>query len=448
MLQNIKDCRPFLREVSYTHANRKYLGDIIRDKIHHVDIASSYPTVLCAYKFPYNKWCYIGKQIPNYTTFEDKAYIIKLHFVNIRCVSWNTYISTSKSRGSGFVYDNGRLLAASELWITCTEMDYLTISHNYEWDLIESEGTYTCQKRYLPKIFVNYILDLYHDKTALKGVDPVRYALSKVSINSLFGLCVQAIFQSSVLFNVEDPEQWQVEELDAQTVNEGLSNLRKWFNHKYFLSYAVGCWVTAYARRRLWECIEYTDKDLLYTDTDSLFYLGDYDFEWFNDDITDKLKKACKHHKIDFERTRPKDPKGKVHPMGLLEAEEDCEAFRTLGAKKYVEEREGKLYLTVAGVNKSAVSALNTIDDFQDGFIFDKDLDDVHKLEHTYLSDMKPIIWPGGYWSEFKYGINMRPTSYELSEPNVYRDAINIMESGVINFSEYFIAKRRGKFKL
>lgn len=432
----------------YTHANRKYLGDTIRDTVHHVDIASSYPTILCAYKFPYNKWSYIGRQIPDYKYFEDRAYIIKLHFINIRCISWNTYISTSKSRGSGFVYDNGRLLAADELYVTVTEQDFITICHNYEWDSVESEGTYCCQKKYLPKIFIDYVLQLYHDKTALKGVDAVRYAISKQYINSLFGMCVTALFQSDVLFNADMPEQWQVGDLDVNTVNEGLNNLRKWFNNKYFLSYSVGCWVTAYARRRLWECIEYTDKNLLYTDTDSLFYLNDYDFSWFNDDITERLKLACAHHNIDFKFTRPQDPKGKAHPMGLLEPEDDCEAFRTLGAKKYIEERGGSLYLTVAGVNKGAVKALNNIEDFQEGFIFDKDNPHVRKLEHTYLSDMEPVTWPGGYKSYFKFGINMRPTGYELSMPNVYKDAIKIMETGNINFSEYFISKRRGKFKL
>lgn len=431
----------------YTHANRKYLGQTIEGKIHHVDIASSYPTILTAYRFPYNKWSYIGKVIPGVQHFEYRAYIMKLHFVNIRCISWNTYISTSKSRGSGFIYDNGRLLAASELWITVTEQDWLTIKHNYAWDQVESEGTYTCIKRYLPKIFVEYVLKLYHDKTALKGVDPVQYAISKQYINSLFGMCVTALFQSDVLFSQEGSDQWQVDDLEEATVNNGLDKLRVWFNTKYFLSYAVGCWVTAYARRRLWECIEVIDKDMIYTDTDSLFYIGDYDFSWFNSEITRMLEEACEHHKLDIELTRPADPKGEIHPMGVLEPEDDCDQFKTLGAKKYIEHRGDKLYLTVAGVNKGAVKALDDIEDFRDGFIFDKDHPAVHKLEHTYLSDMKPVTWPGGYRSDFKYGINMRPTGYELSEPNVYRDAINIMESGIVNFSEYYIARRRGKFK-
>ena len=429
----------------YTHGNRKYIDKIVKGKIKHKDISSSYPTILTAYRFPYGKWCYIGRREPDPNTFEIRGYIIILKFTGLRAISWNTYISVAKSRGKGFVYDNGRVLAADELTITVTEQDYITICNNYEWESVEFLGTWCCHKRYLPKIFVEYVLKLYHDKTALKGVDAVRYALSKQYINSLFGMCVTALFKSEVLF---DAGAWEVTNIDAYTVNEGLDRMRKWFNNKYFLSYAVGCWVTAYARRRLWECIEQCDSDLIYTDTDSLFYVGEHDFSWFDEDITKRLKEACKHHGLDFNLTRPADPKGKIHPMGILDDEPDADKFKTLGAKKYIEERDGKLYLTISGVNKGAVAALKSIKDFKDGFEFDKDHPAVHKLEHTYLEDMQPVTWPGGYKSDFKFGINMRPTGYKLSKPDVYQDAINIMESGIINFSEYFIAKRRGFFKV
>ena len=437
----------------YTHANRKYLDDIVRGTIHHVDIASSYPAILCGYKFPYNRWAYIGKQMPKMSTFKDYAYIMQLHFTNIRCISWNTFIPVSKTNGSHYLYDNGRVLAAEDLYYTCTEQDFITISHNYEWDDIEILGCWKCRKRYLPKIFVEYILELYHNKTSYKGYpdgspEKVTYDISKQYINSCFGMCVTSLFQSEVEFCYGSGDEWVIEELESYKVNEGLEKLRTWFNKKYFLSYSVGCWVTAYARRRLWELIEYTDKDMIYTDTDSLFYLGNYDFSWFNDDITDRLRDACEVHDIDFNLTHPKDPKGKAHPLGILEAEDDCQCFRTLGAKKYVEERDNKLFLTVAGVNKGAVGCLNSIEDFHDGFKFDKDHPDVHKLEHTYLNDMRPVIWQGGYFSDFTHGINMRPTGYELSKPDVYKDALQIMESGKLNFSEYFISKRRGRFKV
>lgn len=431
----------------YTHANRKYLDDIVRGTIHHVDIASSYPAILCAYKFPYNKWVYIGRQMPKVSTFKDYAYIMQLHFKNIRAVSWNTYISASKTIGSKYLFDNGRVLAAEDLKITCTEQDFLTISHNYTWDELEIEACWKCKKRYLPKIFVEHVLELYHDKTTLKGVDPLRYAISKQYINSMFGMCVTALFQSDVKFEFGAADEWVIEDLDALQVNAGLDKLKIWYSKKYFLSYSVGCWVTAYARRRLWELIEYTDKDMIYTDTDSLFYLGEYDFSWFNDDITERLKTACDHHKIDFALTMPLDPAGQAHPLGILESEDDVEAFRTLGAKKYCEEREGKLYLTVAGVNKGAVGCLDSIEKFEDGFKFDKDHPDVHKLEHTYLSNMRPVIWQGGYLSELTHGINMRPTGYELSKPDVYKDALEFMENGKLTFSEYFMQRKRGRFK-
>ena len=442
----------------YTHANRKYLDDVIKGKIHHVDIASSYPFVLTAFKYPYNKWCYIGNILPDVKTFEDRAYIIRLHFIGLRCIAWNTYIAVAKSRGSGFLYDNGRILAADELWYTCTEADYLTVIHNYEWDKMICEGVFCCQKRYLPKIFIEEVLAYYKDKTMLKGVDPVRYAISKQYINSLAGMCETALFQTEVLFDQDAQEQWDVEPLDPEKVNEGLDKLRKWFNKKYFVSYSVGCWLTAYARRRLWECIESCDSDLLYTDTDSLFYIGEHDFSWFNEEAGERLKAMCEYHGIDYDDTRPPDPDGVIHPLGVLEPEDDCVEFRTLGAKKYIEKRivtdketgkkSKKLFMTISGVNKGAVECLKgDINNFKDGFEFDKDHPSVHKLEHTYLTDMQPVMWPGGYYSDFKYGINMRPTGYKLSKPNVYKSAIEVMESGNVIFSEYFLSKARGYFR-
>ena len=436
----------------FTHANRKYMNKTIREKGEHADFASSYPYTMCAYKFPYNKWCYYGKYLPDEKTFGYRAYMIKLHFRGLRSISWNTYISGSKSRGSHMILDNGRVLAADELRILVTEQDYITICNNYEWDFIESEGTWMCQKRYLPTILVDYLLTLYQDKTALKNVPdsvipgaPDRYFTSKQYINSCFGMMVTALFNSEVTFNSEDPEQWKVTNLTVREVEEGLAKLRVWFNKKYFLSYSVGCWITAYSRRRLWECIESGDMDqkLLYTDTDSLFYIGSHNWDQYNY-ITDKrLYDACKYHGFDFNRTRPKDPEGIPHPLGQLEMEKEFDAFRTLGAKKYVEERDNKLYLTVSGINKGAVVCLSSIDDFKDGFIFDKDHPDVHKMEHTYLTDMDPITYPDGYFSDLKYGINMRPTGYKLSVPTVY-DSLDLLYEAVTNPDEKEIIRQRG----
>ena len=425
----------------YTHANRKYTDKIVKGPVHHVDIASSYPTCMIAYKFPYNKWAYIGQYLPDPKTFDHRAYIISLHLTDLEVKTWNTYISSSKCNGRGILADNGRVLKADELYITVTEQDYITIRNTYKGNF-ESLGTYVCQKKYLPTIFVKYILELYGNKTSLKGIDPVKYAISKQYINSLFGMSVTNIVQANVLFTLE--EGWDVPDLTPEQVEYKLSKLRRWFDKSYFLSYPAGCWITSLARREgIWKCIEKMDKDVIYCDTDSLFYVGDYDFTWYNDLIDKRLKEACDYHGLDFDLTRPADPSGVRHPLGHMENEEDCDRFRTLGAKKYCEERDGKLYMTVSGINKGAVSCLNGIEDFKDGFIFDKDAEDVHKNEITYLDNMPRVVWPDGFVSDLKYGINMRPTGYKLSIPKIY-DKLKIIVNQAVNPPEQEVIRKRG----
>ena len=427
----------------YTHCNRKYLNKTVQGPIYHVDIASSYPFILSAYKFPYNKWAYLGQVLPDETMFETRAYICKLRFTGIKCKTWNTYISTSKCiDGRKIIGDNCRLLIADEVTLYVTEFDYDIIMKTYDFDNIESFGCWCCHKQYLPAIYIDFVLQQYEGKTSLKGVDPVKYYIGKTRLNALYGMAVSNIVQSDVTY---DPEAgWNIEPLTREMVEHKFELMRRWFDKSYFLHYAAGCWVTSAARHRLWQCIMKIDNDLVYTDTDSLFYLNDHSWKWFYDDATRRLQEMCKARDIDFERTRPRDKEGNKHPLGVLEFEPECQRFRSLGAKKYCEEREGKLYMTVSGVNKAAVSALNgNIENFRDGFIFDKDFEDVHKSEITYVDNMNPVTFPDGYHSELKHGINMRPTGYQLSIPTIYGNLEKVME-GLLNPSDQMYIKERG----
>lgn len=430
----------------YTHGSRQFVNKVV-GKGHHDDIRSSYPASICAYKYPYGKFGYIGRVIPDPRHFENRAYIIKLHIKNIECISWNSYISSSKCILSGAVCDNGRVLKADELRTVVTEQDFITICNNYKWSEIESEGTYCCMKKYLPKELIEFVLQLYHDKTALKGIDPVRYAISKQYINSMFGMCVTSLFQSDVKFDPESGD-WNVEDLTREKVDAGLDKLRMGWNKKYFLSYQVGVWITAYSRRRLWQLIEKVDNDLIYCDTDSIFYLNEHDFTWFDEDITNRLKDMCKTVGCDFNLTKPITPKGIIQPLGTLDHEEDFDRFITLGAKKYCEERNGELYITVSGINKGAAECLNgDINNFREGFIFNKDHPAVHKLEHTYVDNMEPIRWIDNFVSYgIKYGVNMRPTGYKLSVPDVHKELEKLINGEFILSGQYY-KRKRGYFK-
>ena len=445
-----------LKEVfagGYTHANRKYSGKVIQGLIEHYDCASSYPTVMIAEKYPMTPWAYTSlKHFPKEEMFEDNAYIIKVTFNDIESTSYNTYIQQSKCECNKGRFDNGRLLYGDKVTLYITEQDYLTIKNNYKWKSYEIHEMYESKKKYLPKEFIEYILELYKNKTELKDVEGMEdlYMQSKQYINSLFGMMVTAIIQADVTVDGDD---WNIRQLTAEYVDNYLEKLFKTnkYQKRYFLSYSWGIYVTAYARRNLWMCIESCDKELLYCDTDSIFVIGEHDFAWYDKIVTDKLKKACEHFEIDFELTRPKAPSGKKKPLGIFSAEDRCTEFITLGAKRYCERREsdGKLHLTVSGINKGAVELLNDdISNFKDGFNFDKDADCVSKRLTTYVTDMPTTIWSDGYVSTYKKGINLRRNGYKLTMTDSYKELIDYYNTDIGELSEQYIISLRGNFSL
>lgn len=432
----------------YTHANQMYAGKLINELIEHYDFASSYPTVMIAEKYPMTKWYYNGINEIDENKFDDMAFIFYLKFYDIESVSFNTYIQSSKVTGKKMDFDNGRVIRAEYLEIYVTEQDYITICNNYTWDKMEVVRVWQCKKDYLPRPFLEYILQLYANKTELKDVQGMEdlYLQSKQYINSMFGMCVTALIQSDVDFN---NGEWTIKPLTEEDVLKKLIKLSDYHDREkhYFLSYSWGCWVTAYARRNLWKCIEHCDHDVLYCDTDSIFVRGKQDFSWYNDEITEKLRRACEIRELDFEKTRPYTPKGKQKPLGVFDKEDDCSQFKTLGAKRYVERRvsDNKLHLTVSGINKGAVDLLNDdINNFADGFDFNKDADCVTKKLLTYLDDIPDCVYPDGYKSTYRHGINMRNAGYVLSMTDEYKNLIHYMEYDIEDVPEQLINHLRG----
>lgn len=438
----------------YTHANQLYSGKVVDEPIRHFDFASSYPTVMLCEKYPMSGWSYNGiNVIPDDKEFENTAFIFYLEFQNINSISFNTYIQASKCTGTGRTYDNGRVLHADTLELYCTDQDWITIRNNYEWDKINVKRVWRSKKAYLPRPLLQYLLELYANKTSLKDVSGYEdlYLQSKQYINSMFGMMVTALMQSDVLFDAGSGE-WSIKELTKDDIIKKLKKLADYHDRekRYFLSYSWGCWVTAYARRNLWKCIESCDRDMIYCDTDSIFVRGDHNFDWYNKEVTEKIRKSCVYNKLDFEKTRPLTPKGKPKPLGIFEEEDPCSQFKTLGAKRYVERRvsDGLLHLTVSGINKDAVELLDdNIDLFADGFNFDKDADCVTKKQSIYLSNMPDITYPDGYKSCYKYGINMRDTGYLLTITDEYQQLINFIEYSFSDLPTAFINHMRGTWR-
>ena len=149
----------------YSHANRIYAGQTITSDVYglikHKDIASSYPTVMVGYKYPYSPWAYIGKIIPEDFEFENSAFIMHLVISRLMCKTFNTYIQASKCKGKNMTFDNGRIMSADYIDIWVTEYDWLTIKATYDFESVVSVATYKSRKEYLDPIFTSYILELY-----------------------------------------------------------------------------------------------------------------------------------------------------------------------------------------------------------------------------------------------------------------------------------------------
>ena len=235
----------------YTHANRTFFNYLyLGEDGMHVDYTSDYPYQMVVNKFPCSTWAWCPKELPDPASFEDKAYKMHLVFHNIECLKQNTYIPYSKSECIGAELDNGRIISAKEVDIWVTEQDYLIISKFYKWEKLDVLEVWESYKDYLPKKFVEYILELFHNKTALKGVDDAECALTKTYLNGLFGMCCTALLQSEIEWNTDDNE-WHIKRITVQDIEDRLKELKRWGDKRYFLNFDWGVWVCAYARKML-----------------------------------------------------------------------------------------------------------------------------------------------------------------------------------------------------
>lgn len=442
----------------YTHANYLHANKLLYN-IHSMDIASSYPFVMISEMFPSSKWYSIRPyEISKYRN-EKYSLLIDVTFYNIKSKMSMRYISTSKcmemepeiirngKHQTKTRTDNGRLIETDKCRMVITNVDLDIIEKTYDIGKVQYNKIMYSNNEYLDSDFVQYILELYANKTSLKGISAMEeiYLQSKQFINALYGMSVTDIVSDNAIWdNMLD--KWIPQKGDANQVLEELRSKP----YKNFLAYQHGIWVTAYARRNLWEMIVQFPDDVVYVDTDSVKYIGDHDAEFkrYNDNVIKKLEVSMSKHRIPLECTAPLTKKGVPKQIGIYEKEADYMQFKTLGAKRYcyryfpktyklsykdIKPKRGKkfiyhtwdynVHITVSGVNKEkGRRALKSVDEFSQNFEFDTD--HTGKLLFTYSNDMPKVIWNKGQYDEFKsyyrYGINAQPTTYNMSLSEEY----------------------------
>lgn len=208
------------------------------------------------------------------------------------------------------------------------------------------------------------------------------------------------------------------------------------------LFYPWGVFVTSYARRNLYSGILEFGSDYIYSDTDSikcinvekhLLYIKKYN-EW----VTGCIDNVLDSYGIDREKSRPKNKKGDVKQIGIWDWETEKDPytrFKTLGAKRYMYEQNGKIHITIAGVSKTM--GRDFISSQKDPFLFFSDgmeIDRKHsgKLTHTYLDDeMQGTLYDYTGRAMHYYersAVHLEQSAYKMGLADEFKDFLKGLE--------------------
>lgn len=343
----------------FTHANAHYVGKVL-DKVGSHDFTSSYPAVMVLEKFPMAKAEYISNGINESELMELLITRCCLFDIEIWGLMPKLFQEHPISRYKcpvceNAIVDNGRIVMAEHIITTITEQDFFVYTEFYTWDRIEIKNLRTYQKNYLPKNFVQSVLNLYEKKTVLKDVEgeEINYMISKNMINAAYGMMVTDPIRDELMYS--DNTFYTIPKNIAEGIDKYNTNIRR------FLFYPWGVWVTAYARANLFSGIVEMGDDYVYSDTDSIKSINterheDY-YNSYNAQILQKIEAASQYHNLDKSLFAPYTKKGNQKIIGVWDDEGVYDKFKTLGAKRYltmkgVQSTEPKYMITLAGSNK------------------------------------------------------------------------------------------------
>lgn len=400
-----------------TLANRWNTDDILED-VQSVDIVSSYPASMLTKKYPMTRFYREDpKDFRKLYRLKSKALLFRIAFIGIKLktvTEGHAYLSRDKCRNiiKG-TFCNGRILQAEQIETTITDVDFEIISRRYRWDDMIIEELFSSRYRQLPIALRSVIMDYYRIKTELKGVpedseEYLTYMNNKARLNAVYGM------------TVEDPAKDEIEFIDGEFMqkDEPLEKVLKRHNRSAFLCYYWGVWVTCWSRKLLADGIDVVTKNgrepcnFIYSDTDSIKYVGDVDFTEFNDKLE---QEAIRNNAYAVDRN------GEVHYMGVFESEHypTPNRFKTLGAKKYVlEDPQKNLHITIAGVNKKkGGKELGKLENFREGFIFRE----AGGTESVFNDNVDMTVRREGHDLKITDNLVIRDSTYTLGITAEYR---------------------------
>jgi hypothetical protein len=352
-----------------------YAGTIVSG-VGHCDFTSSYPARQMLDQFPDGKPFELGapdnlEELLQVNSMLCTMGVYRFYGLTIKPGVTAPYIPGSKAI---YVYNdlrlNGKIIAADELSIALTELDFKWIRRQYTWSRLEVGNMIGFQRKALPAWFKQEVMKWYRNKCTLKKADPTLYMASKALLNSLYGMSATAIVRDQYK---TDDDLVIVPDHD-KTDEKQIEDFYK--SRKSFMPYQWGVYTTAYARDALHTLIEKIGyENFLYCDTDSVFYRDCPEarqaIEEYNAGIRKRSIAAGAY--VDDDNI-----------LGIATDEGHIKRFKALHAKCYAyEDDQDRLHVTIAGVPKKSIKwidgmpvektnaqELGSLENLEDGFTF------------------------------------------------------------------------------
>lgn len=390
----------------YVHSNRAYTNKVLY-KVFGEDITSSYPDRMNNSYSPVSP--FIEADIEKWTSYLDSyCCILDITFKNLKNSTTHSIESSSKAiELETPIIDNGRILYAEKIRVLLTELDFDIYKKFYTWDDLEVHSIHIAKRGRLPHYLLKVLNKAYEQKDRLKKSgqkDTPEYALQKSKVNSCYGMCVTKLHPSEIIY---DGDEW-----DETTSNFNYQKEIK----KQFLLPQWGIWIVSQARHKLLSMVYKFHQDVIYCDTDSIYFKNEENlkyFEEYNKKQKEIMRQYCDNHNLPYEH---------FNDLGCFDLELDgADKFKTLGAKRYIYEKNGHIKVTIAGLPKKSLVKYceeRNIDIFEE-FTNKMLLDQETSLKNTSKYNDEPhsdIVDGVRMYSESSCGIYKIPFQLNLAE--------------------------------
>ena len=332
----------YLFRGGYVHSNICNT-DIILNNVTSIDITSSYPAQMNHGYYPMGRF-YRIHNIDGDTfnkLIEKDCCMMVITFYSIKSTTNHSIESKSKCiELVNPIIDNGRVSCADKMTVFINEVDYSLYKKFYTWDRMEIEVFYHTIRGRLPTYILNVLNDEYYNKAILKQTgkkNTTEYAISKSNVNSAYGMTVTRMVEREVtycdnMWGYDDGNYCYYDEIQKLVL------LPQW-----------GIYVTSHARNALLSLVYEIScnssgriDDIVYNDTDSIKLLNYTKHKHIIDEYNNMI--IAKNKKL-FDNPI-------FYDLGTFDYEGTYDKFKTLGAKRYISEKDGKIEQTIAGLPK------------------------------------------------------------------------------------------------